>query len=199
MADQSRVPSRSPGNGRDRGITKSEPPAIVGAEQSAGLRDRLLAEIGNIASAELAAGWARKALAAKNKLAESDAKLVEDAFEQRLSGFASAGTLLAMMLWPMPMQVLLRRARPQALTLIEPRASIDPTGSTRVSLPLPRRGGTATGSTFAVSPSSHASYAVASHPTRITCATCSRARSAARPAMNSPCRSAASIIAPYIG
>jgi len=34
-----------------------------------------------------------------------------------------------------------------------------------------------------------------SHPTRITCATCSRAPSAARPAMNSPCRSAGSIIA----
>ena len=34
-----------------------------------------------------------------------------------------------------------------------------------------------------------------SHPTRITCATCSRARSAARPAMNSPYRSAACIIA----
>jgi ERF superfamily len=81
MADQSRVPSRNPRNGRDPGITKDEPVAIVGAEQSAALRDRLLAEIGNIASAELGADWARKALAAKNKLAASDAKLVEDAFE----------------------------------------------------------------------------------------------------------------------
>ena len=89
MADQSKVPSRSPGNGRD---TKGEPFAIVHAEQSAVLRDRLVAEIGNIASAELAASWAREALAAKNNLAAPDAKRVEDAFEQRLSELASAGT-----------------------------------------------------------------------------------------------------------
>src|SRR5262245_54178656 len=87
IPDQSRVPSRSPGNGRDRKIA-----AIIDGEQSADLRDRLVAEIGSIASAELAADWARKSLAAKNKLAGSDAKVVEDAFEQKLSELASAGT-----------------------------------------------------------------------------------------------------------
>jgi hypothetical protein len=92
MPDQSRVPSRSPGNGRDRGMAKGEAPTIINPEQSAILRDRLLAEIGSIASAELAADWARKALAAKNKLAGPYAKRVEDAFERRLSGLASAGT-----------------------------------------------------------------------------------------------------------
>src|SRR5438876_1567254 len=85
MPNQSRVPSRSPGNRRD-------PPAIVDGEQSAALRDRLLAEIGNIGSAELAANWAREALAAKNKLAAPDAKLIEDGFEQRLLELVSAGT-----------------------------------------------------------------------------------------------------------
>src|SRR6478752_4436893 len=90
LPDQSRVPSRTPGNGRDRGVTKGEAPAIIDGEQC--LRDRLLAEIGNIASAELAAGWAREALAAKNKLAAPDAKLVENTFERRLSELASIGT-----------------------------------------------------------------------------------------------------------
>jgi ERF superfamily len=90
--DQSRVPSRTPGNGRGRGIMKGAVPAILDAHQSAALRDRLLAEIGNIASGELAVNWAREALAAKNKLAASDAKLVEDSFEQKLSELASAGT-----------------------------------------------------------------------------------------------------------
>jgi hypothetical protein len=85
LPDQSRVPSRTAGNGRDRGVTKGKAPAIIDGEQSAALRDRLLAEIGNIASAELAAGWAREALAAKNKLAAPDAKLVENTFEHRLS------------------------------------------------------------------------------------------------------------------
>ena len=92
MSDQSRVPSRRPGNGRDRGMAKGDAALIIDGEQSAVLRDSLLAEIGNIASAELAAGWAREALAAKNKLAGPDAKRVEDAFEQRLSELASAGT-----------------------------------------------------------------------------------------------------------
>jgi ERF superfamily len=92
QSDQSRVPSRIPRNGRGRGATKGEPSAILGGEQSATLRDRLLAEIGEIASAERAASWAKEALPAKNKLAALDAKLVEDAFEQRLSAFALPGT-----------------------------------------------------------------------------------------------------------
>jgi hypothetical protein len=91
LPDQSRMPSYTPGNGSDRGMTKSEAPAIIDGEPSAALRDRLLAEIGTLASAELAANWAREALAAKKKLAVPDAKLVEDTFEQRLSELASAG------------------------------------------------------------------------------------------------------------
>jgi hypothetical protein len=92
LPDQWRAPFHTPGNGRGRGMTKGEPPAIIDGEQSAALRDRLLAEIGNIGSAELAANWAREALATKNKLAAPDAKLIEDGFEQRLAELASAGT-----------------------------------------------------------------------------------------------------------
>jgi hypothetical protein len=90
MSDQSRVSSRWRGNGRDRGL-EGEGAAIIDGEQSAVLRDRLLSEIGNIASAELAAAWAREALASKNKLVAPDAKRVEDVFERRLSELASAG------------------------------------------------------------------------------------------------------------
>jgi hypothetical protein len=92
LLEQSRVLFHTAGNGRGRGMTKGEAAAIIDGEQSAGLRDRLLAEIGTIASADLAASWAREAFAAKNKLAAPDAKLVEDAFEQRLAELASAGT-----------------------------------------------------------------------------------------------------------
>jgi ERF superfamily len=91
-ADQSRVPSRKPGNGRDHVLTRGDPSAIIDTEQSATLRDRLLAEIAEIASAERAASWAQEALAAKNKLAAADAKRVENTFEQRLSELASAET-----------------------------------------------------------------------------------------------------------
>jgi hypothetical protein len=72
-------------------MANGEVAAIIDGEQSAVLRDRLLAEIGNIASAELAAAWAREALAAKNKLVAPDAKSVEHAFERRLSELGSAG------------------------------------------------------------------------------------------------------------
>src|SRR5262249_44151643 len=57
-------------------------------EQSAALREKLLAEVGNITSADLATAWAREALTAKKSLAAADAKLVEDAFERRLPELA---------------------------------------------------------------------------------------------------------------
>src|SRR5262249_15966690 len=62
---------------------------ILDPEQSAALRERLLTELGNTTSADLAAAWAREALAAKNRLMAADAKLVEDAFEQRLTELPS--------------------------------------------------------------------------------------------------------------
>jgi hypothetical protein len=84
------VPSHGPGNGRPRSGTKGEPRAVLDVDQSAELREKLLMEVGNIASADGAAIWAREALIIKNRLLESDAKLVEAAFERRLAELASA-------------------------------------------------------------------------------------------------------------
>src|SRR5262249_21766138 len=81
---------RGTGNGRGRGNKKSEPRVIVDPAQSAQLRDKLLMEVQNIASADLAATWAGEALVAKNSLTAADAKLVEDAFERKLSDLPSA-------------------------------------------------------------------------------------------------------------
>jgi hypothetical protein len=77
-------------NGRGRGSTKSEPRVILDPVQSAQLRDKLLIEVGNIASADLATTWANEALVAKNSLTTADAKLVEGAFERRLSELPSS-------------------------------------------------------------------------------------------------------------
>jgi ERF superfamily len=85
-------PPRAPGNGRSRLGMRSEPRLILDADQSAALREKLLGEIGDIRSAELAADWARRALAAKNSLTSADAKLVEDAFERRLTEFLPPAT-----------------------------------------------------------------------------------------------------------
>src|SRR6266478_1188427 len=83
------IPPRRPGNGRIRSAAPGAG-ALLDPEQSAELRERLLTEIGNIASVDLAASWAHAALAAKNNLTASDAKLVEDAFELRLSELSSS-------------------------------------------------------------------------------------------------------------
>src|SRR6516225_1021947 len=85
---QPRVPARKPGNGQRRNSMHGERPAPLEPEPSAALREKLLTELGTITSADLAAIWAQEALTAKNSLAATDAKLVEDAFEHRLSELA---------------------------------------------------------------------------------------------------------------
>jgi hypothetical protein len=81
---------RTRGNGRTGGSQNDGPSAILDTDQSAVLREKLLIEVGNIPSADLAAAWASQALAAKNSLTASDAKLVEDAFERRVSEVSSS-------------------------------------------------------------------------------------------------------------
>jgi hypothetical protein len=91
MDDQSRMPTRTPGDGHARGgSAKLERAVNLDPQQSAALREKLLIEVGNITSTDLAAGWARATLAAKNSLTAADAKLVEDAFERRLSELPSS-------------------------------------------------------------------------------------------------------------
>jgi ERF superfamily len=85
-----RMPPRTPGNERIQSGRKGEIPIILNPEQSAVLREKLLTELGAITSPDLAAAWAREALIAKNSLAAVDAKLVEDAFERRLSELPSS-------------------------------------------------------------------------------------------------------------
>jgi len=88
--EQSRMPPRTPGNGPARGSRKGETPLTPDPEQSATLREKLLAELGKITSADSVPNWARGALTAKNSLTAADAKLVEDAFERRLSDLPSS-------------------------------------------------------------------------------------------------------------
>jgi hypothetical protein len=85
------MPPRTPGNGHGRsGGIRGERAVTLDPEQSAALREKLLIELANITSADLASAWAREALTAKNSLTTTDAKLVEDAFERRLSELPSS-------------------------------------------------------------------------------------------------------------
>ena len=73
-------------------VATTKRPSTLEPEQSDALRAKLLTALGNITSADGAALWAQEVLAAKNRLAAPDAKLVEDAFEQRLSELAASAT-----------------------------------------------------------------------------------------------------------
>src|SRR5438093_5547751 len=64
-ADSRRQPSPAAyaGNGRLRGATKNNAAAVLDVDQSAALRDKLVAEVANLTSAEIAVTWATQALA----------------------------------------------------------------------------------------------------------------------------------------
>jgi hypothetical protein len=83
---QDQVSSRHPGNGGQPGATKRKSVELLDPGRSQAQRDKLLAEVANLASAELAVTWASGALTAKNTLVADDARLLEEAFEQKLSG-----------------------------------------------------------------------------------------------------------------
>jgi len=61
---------------------------ILAADQSAALRDRLVAELDGLQSTDEAASWAHRRLPAKNTLAAADAELVEAGFRLKLEVFS---------------------------------------------------------------------------------------------------------------
>jgi hypothetical protein len=79
-------------NSSRRKIIRGVAPSPLPPDQSAALRDRLLGEVSGLQSADNAASWARDGIIAKNCLTAADAKLVEEAFELRLSEFLQAAS-----------------------------------------------------------------------------------------------------------
>jgi hypothetical protein len=92
---QPRMQPRKLGNRQRRDGMHGERPSTLEPEQSAALREKLLSGLANITSADGATIWAQQAIADKNRLAAADAKLVEDAFEHRLSTLATSETAKA--------------------------------------------------------------------------------------------------------
>ena len=78
---------RPPGQ-RDGGAGLTPIAPGLGAEASAAVRDRLLAELTALDSGEAAALWAHRGLREKNTLTASDAQRVEEGFRVRLESFA---------------------------------------------------------------------------------------------------------------
>ena len=147
------------------------------------LREKLLAEVGNITSADLAAAWAGEALTAKNSLTATDAKLVEDAFERRLSELLSSAAAAA---------------GPEAIATTK---SMDPGQAKGIdksvlTVAAPRR--YRNRNTCTTSPNRRVSCAAASPRTPTTSDLRRHARSAARSAMSSRSRSVEGITGRHI-
>jgi hypothetical protein len=71
--------------GRKPHVRQAKP--VLAPDQSAVLRDRLVAEVDRLQSADEAADWAHRSLPAKNTLTADDAGLVEAGFRARLGAF----------------------------------------------------------------------------------------------------------------
>jgi hypothetical protein len=72
---------------------KPVPRPILGAVPSAALRDRLVGELKNIASGDDAALWAHRILGDKNSLTDADARLLEDAFQAKMTALETPADL----------------------------------------------------------------------------------------------------------
>ena len=99
----------------------------LGPEASAALRDRLVAELNDLACGDDAAIWAHRSLVEKNKLTEVDAQYVEETFQARLASFATQPAIMPV---PDPTKKPKTRSRSKVidkslLALSEPRRMRD--------------------------------------------------------------------------
>jgi hypothetical protein len=63
---------------------------VLDPDGSAALRDQLLTEVDSLSSADTAATWAHRIMAAKNSLPAADARRVEDAFAAKMATLGSS-------------------------------------------------------------------------------------------------------------
>ena len=89
--------------------TKSRTPKLAAparvmldAEQSAALREQLIADVGRLQSADDAAEWVHRNLPLKNTLLAADADLLEENFRDRLAAIQSVSAMLEQQLQAAP-------------------------------------------------------------------------------------------------
>jgi hypothetical protein len=86
---------QAPGAGPSSAVRRRSAPRrsaapILPSDQSAALRERLVAEVAGLQSVDEAAVWAHRILPAKNTLTEADAQIVEVAFATAVAAFDEA-------------------------------------------------------------------------------------------------------------
>jgi hypothetical protein len=136
----------SPLNGHALALTTKRrgaaPPAAaapaLAADQSAKLRDRLLAELAEVLSADAMADWAHRHLPAKNSLCLPDAQLVETAFRERLAVVSDDGPSADQ---PGPADIPDAAVRNEAIVPMLPEAEVRTgTQADAETVAVPRRG-----------------------------------------------------------
>ena len=80
---------RTPVVRRDKKLGSRSAEPMLGPEESAQLRDRLIVELNDLAGADTAAVWAQRCLPQKNRLTTADAQHVEEGFKARLANIAT--------------------------------------------------------------------------------------------------------------
>jgi len=110
------------------------PKANLDPDASVALREQILAELKDIASAEEASSWAYRILGAKNSLVTADARLVEEAFQARLAIFASTAATEIMDVSSPPVA-----SEPQAPLSLRETSIPEGIDKSRLAHPEPRR------------------------------------------------------------
>jgi len=122
---------------RRTGKLQSIPPEpTLGPEASAALRDRLVAELSDLACGDDAAIWAHRSLVEKNKLTAADAQSVEGSFQAKLASFATPGTDKDQRAGDVS-KPLAARSSPAAEPKNKPRSKV--IDKSVLALPVPRR------------------------------------------------------------
>ncbi len=85
------TPVRQGAVGHNRKIKLNANKPILRPEASVELRDRLVAELNELSSADDAAMWAHRSLSEKNRLTAADAQRVEETFQARLASVSTTG------------------------------------------------------------------------------------------------------------
>ena len=188
-------PPFAPSGASRKGKVIRAPRIVLATDQSEALRDRLVAELADLKSADDAADWVHKNLAAKNTLAYADADAVEAGFREKLATIEAASAARQERLHsaqaedpepPVGKPSVLRLKVQSQWRRQSPRTTLAPGAVALRRKPF----ACATRSTVSSSGSSHASCAAARRPRPITFGLLSPVLSAERSAMNTQSRSA---------
>jgi hypothetical protein len=141
-AGNGRAPSGN-GTGRRSALSSfKERPPVLPPQDSARLRDALLADIDAL-SPQAAAPWAGQMLASKNRLTAEDAKAVEQAFEARFAALDDAVVEGQPLVSSEPQPIALVHVDPQTIGAAKDPAAgsfadIGTNGATEISASVPR-------------------------------------------------------------